>query len=183
MKRNLIFKLLTLMLILSPTNTISPIFKGTCGLGEVVKITPPKPLYTNVWGTIYHAEKGQCDNSPTITGDGSKINPSKASNLRWIAISQEMLKCKYRENLYNDENSPLYKGKINYGDTVWVESSNPNINGMWIVHDSKNKRYRKSIDFLQTKGDGSLYNNNPLWNGKFNNIKLYLYRDKQTILN
>ncbi|MDA3780487.1 MAG: hypothetical protein PF487_09775 [Bacteroidales bacterium] len=132
-----------------------------------------EPVYDNVWGTIYNAKKRQCDNNPTITGDGSRIDIKNASNLRWIAISQEMLNCRYRQKLMNDSTSTLYKGKLHYGDTVWIQSSNENINGWWIVHDTKNKRYVKSIDFLQTKGDGSLYDNNPDWDGKFREIKIY----------
>jgi len=130
-------------------------------------------LYSNIWGSIYNSEKRQCDNTPTITGDGSHILPKRASKHRWIAISQEMLYSKYRQNLLLDKGCGLYDGKIRYGDTIWVDSPNKNINGWWVVHDTKNVTYRNSIDFLQTKGDGSLYNNNPLWNGKFENIRIY----------
>jgi len=132
-----------------------------------------EPIYDNVWGTIYNAEKRQCDSNPTITGDGSRIDIKNASNLRWIAISQEMLNCDYRVGLMKDSTSTLYKGKIQYGDSVWIESPNENLNGWWIVHDTKNKRYTKSIDFLQTKNDGSLYNNDETWNGRFDDIKIY----------
>ena len=132
-----------------------------------------EPLYNNVWGTIYNAEKRQCDNNPTITGDGSFIDINNASGLRWVAISQEMLDCECRVKLLNDSTSTLYKGKIQYGDSVWVQSDNENINGWWVVHDTKNMRYTKSIDFLQTKNDGSLYDNNPNWDGKFRDIKIY----------
>lgn len=135
-----------------------------------------EPLYDNVWGTIYNAEKKQCDSSPTITGDGSFIDIKNASNLRWIAISQEMLDCNYREKLVDDSTSTLYKGLIQYGDSVWIQSSNENINGWWIVRDTKNKRYTNSIDFLQTKNDGALYNNDPNWSGKFINIEIFKIR-------
>ena len=132
-----------------------------------------EPLYDNVWGTIYNAEKRQYDSNPTITGDGSRIDVKNASNLRWIAISQEMLDCDYREGLMKDSTSTLYKGKIQYGDSVWIVSDNKNINGWWVVHDTKNMRYTQSIDFLQTKNDGSLYNNDETWNGRFDDIKIY----------
>jgi hypothetical protein len=138
-----------------------------------------EPIYDDIWGTIYHAEVRQCDATPTITGDGSRINPYKASEHRWIAISQEMLDCEYRMQLLNDSTSALFRGRIEYGDTVWVASPYPEINGWWIVHDTKNKRYRKSIDFLQTKGDGSLYRNDPMWNGRFDGIRIYRADDVQ----
>jgi len=141
-----------------------------------------EPVYENVWGTIYNAEKRQCDDNPTITGDGSRIDVNNASAHRWIAISQEMLDCEYRKGLIKDSTSSLYKGKLQYGDTVWIQSSNDNINGWWVVHDTKNKRYVKSIDFLQTKGDGSLYNNDKNWNGKFMNIKIYKTKFNQKLM-
>jgi len=130
-------------------------------------------IYDNIWGTIYHAVEKQCDESPTITGDGSRINPYKASEHRWIAISQEMLDDEYRQQLLNDSSSTLFKGKIQYGDTIWIKSPYEEINGWWIVHDTKNRRYTNSIDFLQTIGDGSLYRNNTQWHGRFDGIRIY----------
>jgi len=128
-------------------------------------------LYDNVWGTIYNPVTEQCNDNPTITGDGSKIDVNNASNHRWIAISQEMLNCNYRATLLMD--SSRFNGKLQYGDYVWIESPYDEINGWWEVRDSKNKRYTNSIDFLQTVGDTRLYNDNKLWSGKFENIKIY----------
>jgi hypothetical protein len=70
-------------------------------------------------------------------------------------------------------NDHRYKGQIKFGDTIWVESPNPNINGKWVVHDLMNKKYKNAIDFLQTTGDGGLYNNDKLWDGKFKIISVY----------
>jgi len=139
------------------------------------------PIYDNIWGTIYHAEVRQCDATPTITGDGSRIDPARASDHRWIAISQEMLDSQWRVELVNDSTSTLFKGRIQYGDTVWVASPNKAINGWWVVRDTKNKRYQNSIDFLQTKGDGTLYNNDPMWSGRFNDIWIFSSDDIKKI--
>lgn len=135
-------------------------------------------LYGDVWGSIYHSEIKQCDSTPTVTANGYKINPIKASKQRWIAISQEMLNDKYRASLVKS-NDNRFKGKIQYGDTVWIESPYSEINGWWVVCDAKNKRYTKSIDFLQTKGDGGLYDNDSQWSGKFINIEIHRYDNKQ----
>ena len=167
--------MLLTMIILS-TTMISK--NGSNGIKPDTNI---KPIYDNIWGTIYHAEVRQCDATPTITGDGSRINPYKASEHRWIAISQEMLDCEYRMQLLNDSTSALYKGRIEYGDTIWIESQYEAINGWWIVHDTKNKRYQNSIDFLQTKGDGNLYNNDKYWNGRFDGIKIYSSDDAKKL--
>lgn len=130
-------------------------------------------LYDNVWGTVYNAHVSQCDSTPFHTADGSFIVAHKASKLRWIAISQEMLNDTYRSKLVNSK-SPLFKGKIKYGDTVYIESNNnPKLNGLWVVHDAKRYNYRRSIDFLQTEGDNSLYKDIPQWSGKFNNLKIF----------
>jgi len=129
-------------------------------------------LYDDVWGSIYHAETRQCDATPTITATGAKINPRHASNLRWIAISQEMLNNQYRSTLVGSK-CPRFKGKIEYGDTIWIDSPHNEINGWWVVCDAKNKRYTKSIDFLQTKGDKTLFNADKTWSGKFEDIKIY----------
>jgi hypothetical protein len=130
-------------------------------------------LYKDIWGTIYNARGAQCDDSPNITGDGSVINPDSASQYRWIAISQDMLKDSIRAKILSNDTIDRFKGRIKYSDTVWIESDNPNINGWWVVHDAKNKRCYRNIDFLQTYGDKSLYYNNRYWNGKFMNLKIF----------
>lgn len=177
MRKNIIYRF-TMLVVLYLFST------SMIGLGEYKstdKFSAIEPLYDNIWGAIYNAEAWQCDNTPLITGDGSKINPYKASEHRWIAISQEMLDCEWRMGLLNDSTSPLYKGRIEYGDTVWIASPYPQINGWWIVHDTKNQRYRNSIDFLQTKGDGNLYGNNPMWNGRFDSIQIYNINDAKLL--
>jgi len=180
MKRNIYFKLVLFVLI--ATFPSAMINRNDCVLEIKHSIT--NPLYSNVWGTIYHAEKRQCDDSPTITGDGSLINPNKASNHRWIAITQFMLKDEWRRSLAlkKDSSDTRFNGKIQYGDTIWIESPCDDINGWWIVHDTKNKRYEDlTIDFLQTKDDGSLYNYNPKWCGRFNDIKIYSAHDAKLL--
>jgi len=171
MKKHIIYKLIIIVVLFVVSTAM-------IGHSETNTQLPTiEPIYENIWGTIYHAEVRQCDDTPTITGDGSRINPYKASEHRWIAISQEMLGCEWRMNLLNDSTSALYKGRIEYGDTIWITSPYKEINGWWIVHDTKNKRYRNSIDFLQTKGDGSLYGDDPMWNGRFDNIQIYTIND------
>jgi len=151
---------------------------GTMTSGQT--ISKLEPIYDNIWGSLYNPEYDQCDNTPTITADGSKINYSTASSLRWVAISQDLLDNQYRlKNFIKDSTKDnRFRGKIKFGDTIWVDSPNPNINGIWIVHDAMNKRYKNAIDFLQTTGDGKLYNNNKLWDGKFKNMIIYKINKK-----
>ncbi len=178
MKQHLLYKLITFLCIFSFWTAMSCEAERTPFVVEIPEITP---IYDNIWGTIYHAEVRQCDATPTITGDGSRINPYDASEHRWIAISQEMLDSEWRVELLNDSTSLQFKGKIQYGDTVWVDSPYETINGWWIVRDTKNKRYKNSIDFLQTKGDADLYNNDKYWNGRFDSIKIYSVDDAKLL--
>lgn len=186
MKKTHIYKVLELgviiVVLISVSFNFHSIIETPTVTPTIITVTKEILLYDNIWGSIYNAEKRQCDNTPLITGSKFRINPNKASEHRIIAISQEMLNSPYRVKLLNNPKSDLYKGKIAYGDTIWIESPHEKINGWWIVHDVKNQRYRQSVDFLQTKGDSSLYNNDPMWNGKFDNIKIYrMVKYKQTI--
>lgn len=131
-------------------------------------------MYDDVWGSLYNPELDQCDNTPTITADGSVIDTLNASKQRWIAVSQDLLWSPRRHKLFvKDSTDNRYQGRIKFGDTIWIESPNPNINGKWVVHDLMNKKYKNAVDFLQTTGDGSLYDNNKLWDGKFKIISIY----------
>lgn len=176
----IIFSMIALLfssatIVLAPTSTLS------------VNERPTRELLYECWGTVYHAVTKQCDDTPLVTGSGYKINPEIASTQRILAISHEMLQDKWRLSMLKDTiNDQRFRGKICYGDSVWVESPTdslgnyiyPKINGWWIVHDAKNKRYKNSIDFLQTVGDSELYNDDPMWSGKFNDVKIYKYHDR-----
>ena len=142
-----------------------------------------EPIYTNIWGSLYNPEQNQCDDTPTITADGSKINYITASDHRWVAVSQDLIDDQYRlKHLVKDSTDNRFKGKIKFGDTIWVDSPDDNLNGYWIVHDVMNKRFTNGIDFLQTTGDSKLYSSNKLWSGKFNNISIYVNKRKMSKL-
>ena len=90
-----------------------------------------------VYATMYHPVLGQCDDSPDVTADQTKIpNIDSCSHLNWLAVSQDLL-------WFND-------GPIRYGDTVYVEAGHKT--GYYIVRDAMNKRFKKKIDFLESVG-------------------------------
>ncbi len=98
--------------------------------------------YTNkisykVTVTTYNPTKEQCDDTPLITADGSKIDPYKVSSWNWIAVSQHML--------------TRNGGPLNYGDTVYIFGTEHK-DGMYIVKDCMNKRKTNQIDFLESLG-------------------------------
>lgn len=178
-------RILSFLFLLIATVGAGFVYAPTANI-DMSKIPEKVLLYDGIWGTIYHAEARQCDDTPTITGSGYKIDPTIASDLRIIAISHEMLDDMWRRTLIDTTVDNRFKGKIAYGDIIWIESPKdslgyelyPNITGFWVVHDTKNKRYHNSIDFLQTKNDWSLFNNDSMWCGRFDDLKIFAYHDR-----
>jgi len=94
------------------------------------------PIPINVKATMYHPVEAQCDDSPLITADGSRIDPLKVSEWNWIAVSQDML-------VRNG-------GIFNYGDKVYVKGTHRD--GVYTVRDCMNKRKTFQIDILESIG-------------------------------
>ena len=86
-----------------------------------------------VTATMYYAVPGQCDDTPFITACGYKINPVKASEHKWIAVSRDLLK------------------KFKYGDKVRLSNAGDK-DGIYVIADTMNKRFKNKIDILETKG-------------------------------
>ena len=102
-----------------------------------MKDTTPEIIFKQVKATMYHPVEEQCDDTPLITADGSKIDPYNVSDWNWIAVSQHMLK--------------RNGGPLNYGDTVYVFGTKHK-DGMYIVKDCMHKRKTNQIDFLESLG-------------------------------
>ena len=94
----------------------------------------PTPI--NVKATMYHPVEAQCDDTPLITADGSKIDPYKVSDWNWIAISQDLLK----------KNGGIF----DYGDQVYIKGTHRD--GVYTIHDCMNKRKTFQIDILESVG-------------------------------
>lgn len=91
---------------------------------------------SGITGTYYHAVAAQCDATPLITADNSKIDLVKLKDkkIRWVALSRDLL--------------ARWGGPFNYGDTIRVSQGSEKVNGLWVVHDSMNSRFKNRIDFL-----------------------------------
>ena len=94
------------------------------------------PIPINVKATMYHPVEAQCDDTPLITADGSRIDPYRVSDWNWIAVSQDLLK----------KNG----GVFDYGDQVYVTGTHKD--GIYTIHDCMNKRKKNQIDFLESIG-------------------------------
>ncbi|MGI4739233.1 MAG: hypothetical protein ACRYG7_29050 [Janthinobacterium lividum] len=87
-----------------------------------------------VTATVYQAVAGQTDDEPFVTADNSRIKPHYTSKMRWIALSNDLL--------------ARWGGKFQYGDKVRVKGISPQLDGVYTVHDTMNKRHRHCIDIL-----------------------------------
>lgn len=88
-----------------------------------------KNIITHVTLTYYQPVKGQCDNQPLVTADGSKINLHhlKKGKIKWCAISRDL----------------LYLFPKNKPKRVYIEGF-----GVYEVKDVMNKRFKHRIDIL-----------------------------------
>jgi 3D (Asp-Asp-Asp) domain-containing protein len=92
-----------------------------------------------VTGTMYSPTLEQCDATPNITADGTKINPKIASKYRYVALSRDLLN--------------RWGGPFEYGEYVAIEgTNNGKHDGVWQVKDTMSPKWIKRIDFLMTNG-------------------------------
>lgn len=103
------------------------------------KVSSNGQIRTKVTATIYHPVGKQCDSSPLITADGSKISLSRLKNkqLKWIAVSRDL------------------RSTYKYGDIVKVvvKKGDKSIEGEYEVHDTMNPRFTNRIDILSHPDD------------------------------
>lgn len=83
-----------------------------------------------VTATVYHAVEGQCDDTPLITASGKKISSSDtAYEHRYLAVSRDLLDV------------------FPYGTKVEISGCGE-LDGVYRVADTLNKRYKGYIDIL-----------------------------------
>lgn len=94
--------------------------------------------------TYYNATKNQCDSTPFITANGTRINKLKIKNNRYVAISRDMLK---PTEYHSPESGYNKDGPFEFGDIIIVKNSGI-FDGEWQIIDTMAKRHKNRIDFL-----------------------------------
>lgn len=83
-----------------------------------------------VTATVYHAVEGQCDDSPLVTASGANISSAESAyDHRYIAVSRDLLDV------------------FPYGTKVEVSGCGE-LDGIYEVQDTMNRRYKGYIDLL-----------------------------------
>lgn len=83
-----------------------------------------------VTATVYHAVEGQCDDSPLVTASGAKISSAESAyEHRYLAVSRDLL------------------DMFPYGTMVEVSGCGE-LDGVYTVADTMNRRYKGYIDLL-----------------------------------
>lgn len=104
----------------------------TSDLSALIK----KVVTYKVTATMYHPVASQCDADPNLTAGMFHI-PRNATAKKWIAMSRDFI--------------DRWGGEFHYGDFVRISGAGHK-DGIYRVVDTMNKRYKKRIDFLESKG-------------------------------
>ena len=110
----------------------------------------------NVTVTTYNPTIAQCDDTPNITADGTKIKPWKATDYRYVALSRDLL--------------ARWGGPIDYGDYIVIEGTG-SWDGIYQVKDTMNPKWVKRVDILTTNS-----------RFKYTNITMYKYVDDEYLM-
>jgi 3D (Asp-Asp-Asp) domain-containing protein len=105
-----------------------------------IKISKPIS-YETVTLTTYSATVGETDSTPHITASGFKIDTLNPKKHKIIAISRDLLK------------------KLPFGTFVKVTGAGK-LNGVYVIEDKMNKRYKNRIDILIGEDDRQTTMNN-----------------------
>ena len=86
--------------------------------------------------TMYQPNTIQCDDTPNITADGTKIRISKASQYKFVALSRNLLK--------------RWGGPFDYGDFILLKDAGKK-DGVYQVRDTMNPKWVNVVDILESE--------------------------------
>ena len=108
-------------------------------------------LEIDVTVTMYNPSPEQTDSTPNQTADGTIINPERASEYRYVALSRDLI--------------ARWGGPFNYGDYVMLKGTDE-YDGIYQVRDTMAPKFINRVDILRTEGSRLF---------KFDNATLYQY--------
>ena len=108
-------------------------------------------LEFDVTVTMYNPAVSQTDSTPNETADGTIINPKRASEYRYVALSRDLI--------------ARWGGPFNYGDYVMIKGT-VGYDGVYQVKDTMSPKFINRVDILRTGGSKWF---------KFDNAVLYRY--------
>ncbi len=85
--------------------------------------------------TMYQPDKIQCDDTPNITADGTRIRINKASQYKFVALSRNLLK--------------RWGGPFDYGDFILLKGTDGK-DGVYQVRDTMNPKWVNVVDILES---------------------------------
>ena len=136
---------------------ISRLQKQVFTLEESCNIDYTNKISYKVTVTTYNPTKQQCDDTPNITADGTKIKPWKATQYRYVALSRDLLS--------------RWGCPFDYGDYIVIEGTG-SWDGIYQVRDTMNPKWVNRVDILTTNS-----------RFKYNNITMYKYVNEYEIAN
>ena len=121
------------------------------------RISELETKYTNkiayeVTVTTYNPTKQQCDSTPDITADGTRIKTWRATEYRYVALSRDLLS--------------RWGGPFNYGDYIVIEGTGDR-DGVYQVRDTMNPKWTNRVDILTTNS-----------RFRYDNVVMYKYVDE-----
>ncbi len=87
--------------------------------------------------TMYNPVPEQTDSTPNELADGTIINPNKASEYRYVALSRDLIS--------------RWGGPFNYGDYIMIKDIGKH-SGVYQVRDTMHPRHKCRVDILKTLG-------------------------------
>ena len=101
--------------------------------------------------TMYNPLSAQTDDTPNQTADGTIIDPKRASEYRYVALSRDLI--------------ARWGGPFEYGDYVIIKGTQ-GYDGIYQVRDTMASKFINRVDILRTEGSKQF---------RFENATLYRY--------